>query len=418
MKRSIFAAFLTTVSRKQAFHALCLLLQPWKWNAKQPILDLQIAFSTYLLGDDALVKENRTVPFYNARSALKHGLSYLGISDWDKVVVQAYTCVSVINAILAAWWVPCYVDIDESTLNMNVEDLEKKLQSEKISVVVVQHTLGMVADMKLIASLCQQYDCSILEDCAHSLGAAYQWKKAWLRWDVSIFSFGRDKIISSVNWWMLLINQKNETHNEWLDALTLRSVSHLVMIRNLLYAIVWYISYVLYDLARIWKIFYRMAGKMKLFPTIVSLEEKQCIYTDLSFSLPSPLASLALQQIQYIDLHNAARKVHTQQLYSCLWDNIVYRDSTDFFDVYLRCVLLLSEKKRPLVEKMLKDNNIFPGDWYQRVIAPHWVLLQDVGYTPWECPVAERIASMTINLPNHYKMTEKDVFMIVSLLKE
>jgi dTDP-4-amino-4,6-dideoxygalactose transaminase len=125
---------------------------------------------------------------------------------------------------------------------------------------------------------------------------------------VSIFSFGRDKIISSVNGGVLVINTPHETHEEWHKNITLETVSRVVVIKNLLYAILGYLASVSYDFFRFGKVLYWVSGTLKLFPEIVSKKEKHCVYTDLSFGLPPVLAQLARAELASLDQCNAIRR--------------------------------------------------------------------------------------------------------------
>ena len=65
---------------------------------------------------------------------------------------------------------PVYVDCDEKTFNIDVEDLKKKI-TQKSRIVVVQHTFGLPAEMDEILEICQQNNLILIEDCAHSLWA-------------------------------------------------------------------------------------------------------------------------------------------------------------------------------------------------------------------------------------------------------
>jgi len=82
------------------------------------------------------------------------------------------------------------------------------LITDQTKAIMIQHTLGIPADIDAIRDICQRHHLLFIEDCAHALGASYKGQKCGTFGDMAIFSFGRDKIISSVNGGALLI--KNE----------------------------------------------------------------------------------------------------------------------------------------------------------------------------------------------------------------
>ena len=135
---------------------------------------------------------------YNARSALYHGIRALGIGSWDEIILQAYTCVSVPNAIIATGAKPIYCDIDPDTLNIDPHKIIQ-LITPKTKAILIQHTFWISADIQSIQTICTDHHLMLIEDVCHALWWTYQWQKLGTFWDIAIFSFGRDKIISSVN---------------------------------------------------------------------------------------------------------------------------------------------------------------------------------------------------------------------------
>ena len=118
------------------------------------------------------------------------------IGEGDEVLVQAFTCVAVPNSVLWAQATPVYADID-ATLNIDPIDVEKKI-TNRTKAIIVQHTFGIPADMDALVALAKKHNILLIEDCAHSLGATYKGKKVGTFGDAAFFSFGRDKVVSSV----------------------------------------------------------------------------------------------------------------------------------------------------------------------------------------------------------------------------
>ena len=59
-------------------------------------------------------------------------------------MVQAFTCVAVPNSVLWTGAEPIYVDIDRS---LNIDLLDAQKGDVKTRAILIQHTLGILADM-------------------------------------------------------------------------------------------------------------------------------------------------------------------------------------------------------------------------------------------------------------------------------
>lgn len=91
-----------------------------------------------------------------------------------------------------------YIDVDSSSMLMDINDLVQKLENNNIDVVVVTHLYGQIAPMSKILELSKKYNFKILEDCAQSHGAMYKGKKTGSFGDVSAFSFYPTKNLGAV----------------------------------------------------------------------------------------------------------------------------------------------------------------------------------------------------------------------------
>lgn len=387
--------------------------------------------------------------FYNARSALYHGIQALGIGTKDEIILQAYTCVSVSNAIIATGATPIYCDIDPETLNIDPKKIQK-LITPQTKAILIQHTFGIPADIEAIKKICSDNNLALIEDCCHALGGDINGQKLGTFWDIAIFSFGRDKVISSVNGGALLTNttspsfpllSKRDDHKRLAtirganiggEVLPRRemsrsdsvvaegnrekeghearwgSIGKKVIIQNLLYIILWQLCKISYSIG-IGKFLYYLAGKYHLFPTIVTKAEKECHYTDFNFSMPNCLADIALYELNRIDEYNKIRRRNSQ-----LYTSLLFPSQQDKKDGILRYLYLTPHPKK--LSALMKKNGVMIGDWYQQVIAPKETNNKKACYKTWSCPIAESIASQSVNLPNHAEITEYDVRKVVEII--
>src|SRR5258708_1144887 len=148
MKRPIAIGLSPNTQKDDIILALRLLCMPWQYVRGSAAKELERWFRTYF-------KLSYAVAFINARSALYAILHCLHIKQGDEVILQAFTCVAVPNAIIATGAKPIYVDIDQS-LNINPDLIEKKI-TKKTKAIIVQHTFAIPANMDAIGKIAQKY---------------------------------------------------------------------------------------------------------------------------------------------------------------------------------------------------------------------------------------------------------------------
>jgi dTDP-4-amino-4,6-dideoxygalactose transaminase len=78
----------------------------------------------------------------------------------------------------------------------------------------------------------------------------------------------------------------------------------------------------------------------------------------------------------------------------------------------------LKHEKAHEIIRNFWDKNILIGDWYTSVIAPHDTKLDKIGYILGSCPIAEKLAKETFNLPTHINISKEEAKKIIELLKQ
>ena len=118
---------------------------------------------------------------YRGRVCLRMVLEAAGVRKGDYVVCQSFTCVAVPEAIISIGAKPLFVDTENSFVNLSVNDLEKKISTNKlVKAVVIQHTYGIKFPAKKLSYLKNKYDITFIEDCCH------------LPFDIHTYSLNRD----------------------------------------------------------------------------------------------------------------------------------------------------------------------------------------------------------------------------------
>lgn len=140
----------------------------------------------------------------NGRSALTIALlAYF--EPGDKIIVNAFTCYAVYEAVVEAGMVPVFADIDEKTLNFNEKTLNvfwegAAVHANRIKGIIVQNSLGNPVDMEKIERFARKRGLTIIEDLAHSAGLRYpDGREAGTVGVAAALSFGKDKSINSIS---------------------------------------------------------------------------------------------------------------------------------------------------------------------------------------------------------------------------
>ena len=134
----------------------------------------------------------------------------LGINKKSKILTSAITFVASANCAEFLGANVDFVDIDHNTYCISVEELEKKLRTTKIDLVIPVHLCGHSSDMASIYKLKKKYNFHIIEDSCHALGGTYNnYKVGSCKYsDISTFSFHPVKPITTAEGGMITTNSK------------------------------------------------------------------------------------------------------------------------------------------------------------------------------------------------------------------
>ncbi|MBD1559286.1 aminotransferase class I/II-fold pyridoxal phosphate-dependent enzyme [Vibrio sp. S9_S30] len=104
--------------------------------------------------------------------ALHIALLSVGLKLGDKVLCNAFTLAPVPGAITNAGGVPVLVETtDDYTIDL--DDLAQKAQQEDVKFLMLSHMRGHLADMNKLMTICEANHVTVIEDCAHTMGAKW-----------------------------------------------------------------------------------------------------------------------------------------------------------------------------------------------------------------------------------------------------
>ena len=439
--RPISISLSPNTEKDDVWLAFKLLFQPWRWQREVgengfPVIELERKFQEYL-------GVKYAISFNSGRSALMAILSSFGLEKDSEVLLQAFTCNAVPNPVIWSNLKPVFIDVDEKTFNIDVEDLKRKI-SPKSKIVIVQHTFGLPAfakategkpaDIDEILEICRQGEedksssspfaeargnnLILIEDCAHSLGAEYKGKKVGTFGRAAFFSFSRDKVISSVYGGMAV------TNDEKLGQALRQAQGEFGYPK-----FVWIFQQLLHPVLMNWLILptYKFLGKylLVLFQWLQILSkavhwkekrgEKPCYFPK---RMPEALAILALNQFKKLGRFNEHRQKIAHFYYDNLKDTLFDLPpvSSSVREVFLRFTVRHSQA-HDIIKKAWRKN-ILIGDWYTSPVAPYDTRLDKLQYKLGSCPKAEKLSKETLNLPTHINISFDDAKKIIEFLKQ
>jgi perosamine synthetase len=134
-------------------------------------------------------------------------LEAFGIEKDDEVILPTMTFPATAEIVCYFGAKPVIVDVDEDTLNISLEEIEKSI-TPKTKAIIPVHYGGQPCDMDEILELAKKYNLRVLEDAAHSLPAYYKGKKIGTLSDVTCFSFYATKTLSTGEGGMICTNNE------------------------------------------------------------------------------------------------------------------------------------------------------------------------------------------------------------------
>ena len=356
MSKPILISLSPNTDRTDVFLALKLLLKPWGWQNGSALTKLEATLKQYFNRPNCYLVNA-------ARSALYLGLKSLNLKSDDEILYQEFTCTVVPQSIIKAGAKAVAVGHNRADFNLDVQDLARKITSHS-KALIIQHTFGSPDDLTKIQSLCRQHHLVLIEDCAHSLGAKYQGKPIGSFGDLTVLSFGRDKVISSVFGGALLSRKAIK--------LNLAFPQKSWIAKQLLHPIIFSIAVPTYFSVGKFIIGFCRAVKLITLPL-----------TDLPVQLlPNALASLVLHQWQKLDILNHHRQAIAKPY------TAAFKQKFNPEAIYLRFPLKVADPVGLI--RFAKTKHIWLGDWYDKKI---------------------------VNLPTHSKMDLADAAKVIKVVK-
>ena len=326
----------------------------------------------------------------NATSALHIACKAAGLVHGDTLWTSPITFVASANCGRYCGAKVDFVDIDDATYNMSVDELEKKLVAGgRPEVIVPVHLCGQSCDMERIYALSKKYSFTVIEDASHALGATYKGMRVGncKYSDMTVFSFHPVKIITTGEGGMVLTNDE-----DLYEKLTLYR-SHGIT---------------------------RDAGKL------TKVADGPWYYQQIelgyNYRMTDIQAALGYSQMNRLDMFVARRRELAKRYDELLVGlplRVPYQSSDTNSSWHIYVVRLdktrVKKNKTEIFEEMKQRGVTLNLHYIPVHLQPYY---QDIGFRQGDFSVSERYYEEAFTLPLYYNLTDEQQDEIVAALEE
>ncbi len=136
------------------------------------------------------------VPVASCSAGLFLTLKAMGIGPGDEVVLPSMTFIATLTAVIHCGARPVLADIDPDNLGLDPEAFSRAI-TPRTKVVIPVHLAGHPCRIKEIITIAGQHGIKVMEDAAHSFGAAVDGTRIGGFGDATVFSFYATKCITT-----------------------------------------------------------------------------------------------------------------------------------------------------------------------------------------------------------------------------
>jgi len=344
---------------------------------------------------------------YKGRVSLYAILKAMGIGCGDEVIIPAYTCVVVANAIIYLGAKPVYVDISEKSLNFDIDLLRKSI-TPKTKVIICQNTYGLSGNIEEILEIAKQNNLYTIEDCTHGFGGTYNGKPNGSYCDAAFYSMQWNKPFSSgIGGFMTLNNESLK--EKFLESESEKAEPGLVTKTNL--KLLFFTKRYLLNNTTYWILvkFYRWLSKNNLVTGSSSGDEISDVIMpeDFFMNYSGVQAKEGLRNIKRLPAMLNLRKQNAAKYTEFLKENNKRFVADDLYDNHSFLKYPVFVKDREAFLELAQKNKIELGEWFNSPIHPVQECFDKWFLNPEDFPVANEASKHVINVPTDTKNIDR-----------
>ena len=341
----------------------------------------------YIMGDEVKELEQKLCDYTNRKycvtcangtDALSMVLMAWDIKEGDAVFVPSFTFMATAEVVSLRGATPVFVDSDERTFNIDVNDLEEKIKQTiaegKLSpkVIIPVDLFGLCADYDAIEKIAKKYNLLILEDAAQGFGGTINGKKACSFGEASTTSFFPAKPLGCYGDGGAIFTDDEKLY-------------------NLLCSI-------------------RVHGKGK--------EKYDNVRVGLNSRIDTLQAAILLPKLKAFEQHEVDDRHKWAKLYNELLKGVVKTPliPDGYTSSYAQYTILLKdEEQRNALQSALKEKGI-PSMIYYPTPLHRQTVYKSLGYSEGSLPVCEKSSKCVLSLPMHPYLDEQTVKTVANAI--
>lgn len=317
-----------------------------------------------------------------------------------RVLIPAYNCISVPEAVHYAGYQPGFVDIVPNTLNVSPEMFESLITPDTTAVIPT-HLYGIPCDLEEILQIFKQKDILIIEDAAPALGAEYRGKIVGCFGDASVISFGGRKVIYGEAGGAILTNNDElaikihevlslieQRSNKWF--MSIKAVAYKTALTPMFYAII--------------RRVYALLRKEQMYEIVPATLEQPRGYLSNMPGYACTLVQLQLDRLEW----NLSRRRKIAQIYHDQLKNhsgwILPEIPESSSPSWIQFPMICDDKLA--FYKYMKSEGVDISWTYKYSCA------ESFGFS--DCPNAQQAAKKVVSLPTTPFITDQQAYQICS----
>ena len=338
----------------------------------------------YIMGPEVDELEQRLANYCGVKHAISCSsgtdallipLMAWGIGPGDAVFTTPFTYVATAEVISLLGATPVFVDVYESTFNIDCEKLESAIQNTisegdlTPKAIIPVDLFGVPARYRLIDDIAKKYDLKVIEDAAQSFGASIRNQKVGTFGDVAATSFYPAKPLGCYGDGGAIF-----TNND--------------------------------DLAE-------QCKAIRIHGTTTDRYHSELI--GLNGRLDSMQAAVLLEKLtifnEELELRQNVSNQYREHINNCQYIPNDYISSHALFSVVLD-----SEEERNKKIEELKENQI-PTVVYYKYPIHLMKAFSYLGYQKGDFPISEQLSQTIVSLPMHPYLNQKDIDRVIESIK-
>ncbi len=301
----------------------------------------------------------------NGTLALQLAIKALDLKG--EIITTPFSYVATATAIVWEGCQPVFVDIDEKTLCINTDLIERAI-TEKTCAILATHVYGYPCDVKKIEEIATRHALKVIYDAAHCFGCRFQGKSLLSFGDISTLSFHATKLF----------------HTAEGGAVVCKDAA--------------------------------VAKRVFLMSKFGHIGEDEYLDLGINAKLSELHAAMGLCVLPHVPELIALRRKNAEFYDELLAESQIRRPVEPIgleYNYAYYPVIFHDYQSMMQARSLLINNNIMPRRYFHPSLNTLPYLRQKNIY---ECPVSEKITSRVLALPMSHELTQKNIMQIVDII--